>query len=84
MKVFYHHLQRGLPRAEALRRAKMRFIESGSNLRNPHYWAAFVLTGDGAAAVPTAIRWTTIAAVLAIAFIVVLLWAAARRRSFLR
>jgi len=32
MKIFYHHLQQGLPRDEALRRAKRRFLSSGSSL----------------------------------------------------
>lgn len=57
MRVFYHHLQRGHSRAEALRRAKLKFAESGAH---PHYWAAFVLTGDGLQPVPTAVRWRTV------------------------
>ena len=36
MTVFYHHLQLGEPRAEALRQAKLRFIRSGTALaRSP-------------------------------------------------
>ena len=57
MQVFYHHLQRGVTRDEALRRAKLRFLESGSTLAHPHYWAAFVLTGDGIRPVPRAVTW---------------------------
>jgi hypothetical protein len=57
MRVFYHHLQRGTSRAEALRRAKLRFLERGVH---PHYWAAFVLTGDGLQPVSTAVRWRTV------------------------
>jgi tetratricopeptide (TPR) repeat protein len=57
MRVFYHHLQRGTPRAEALQRAKLRYLESGADA---HYWAAFVLTGDGLRPVPTAMRWGTV------------------------
>lgn len=60
MKVFYHHLQRGASRAEALRLAKLRFARSGTAIRDPHYWAAFVLTGDGLHPIPTAIRWNSI------------------------
>ncbi len=30
MKVFYHHLQRGVTRDEALRRAKLAFLDSGT------------------------------------------------------
>jgi tetratricopeptide (TPR) repeat protein len=60
MQVFYHHLQRGAPRDEALRRAKLRFLESGTDLADPHFWAAFALTGDALRPLPRAISWTTI------------------------
>jgi len=60
MKIFYHHLQRGEPRDEALRLAKLRFLQSGSGLSDPHYWAAFVLTGDGVRPIPRATSWITI------------------------
>jgi len=58
MKVFYHHLQRGLTRDEALRRAKLAFLDSGTAAADPHFWAAFVLTGDGLRPVPRAMRWS--------------------------
>jgi CHAT domain len=60
MQVFYHHLQRGEPRDEALRRAKLRFLNDRSAVADPHYWAAFVLTGDGLNPVARAITWPTI------------------------
>lgn len=60
MQLFYHHLQRGVPRDEALRRAKLRFLEAGSGMADPHFWAAFILTGDGMRPVPRAISWTMI------------------------
>ena len=60
MPVFYHHLQRGASRAEALQRAKLRFLESGGPWSDPHYWAAFVLTGEGLQPVSTALRWRTL------------------------
>lgn len=77
MRVFYHHLQRGATRAEALRRAKLRFLESGQPLNDPHYWAAFVLTGEGLQPVSTALRWRTlVGAAIAIALIAAFaLWA---------
>lgn len=58
MAVFYHHLQRGLTRDEALRQAKLRFLQSGTALADPHYWSAFVLTGIGPLPVPRAVSWT--------------------------
>ena len=60
MRVFYHHLQRGSSRAEALRRAKLRFARSGAPLNHPHYWGAFVLTGEGLRPVSRAMRWGTV------------------------
>jgi CHAT domain-containing protein/tetratricopeptide (TPR) repeat protein len=88
MRVFYHHLQRGSSRAEALRRAKLRFIGSGGPLADPHYWAAFVLTGEGLQPVSTAMRWSSIIAigVAALVWIIAVAigvrrWRSRRRRS---
>jgi tetratricopeptide (TPR) repeat protein len=61
MTGFYHHLQRGVPRDEALRRAKLRLLGSGTALADPHYWAAFVLTGDALRPVPRPLAWSTVA-----------------------
>jgi CHAT domain-containing protein len=60
MRIFYHHLQSGVSRAEALRLAKLRFIRSGQPLNDPHYWAAFVLTGEGLRPVSTSLTWRTV------------------------
>jgi CHAT domain-containing protein len=60
MGLFYHHLQQGLARDEALRQTKLSFATSGTALADPHYWAAFVLTGDALRPVPRAVRWLTI------------------------
>ncbi|MBV8516202.1 MAG: CHAT domain-containing protein [Acidobacteria bacterium] len=79
MRVFYHHLQLGATRAEALRRAKLRFAHSNTALADPHYWAAFVLTGDGLRPVSTALRWRTLAiALLLVAAAAVAAWIARR------
>jgi len=84
MKVFYYHLQRGVSRAEALLLAKLRFIRSGSELSSPHYWAAFVLTGEGAEPIPRAMRWTSIAiatGLIAIAIVIGVATRALARRT---
>lgn len=47
MARFYRHLATGVSRAEALRAAKVEFLRGGARASNPHFWAAFVLTGDG-------------------------------------
>jgi CHAT domain-containing protein len=62
MALFYHALQQGVPRDEALRRAKLRFLQSGTSLSDPHYWAAFVVTGDALRPVARSIAWTTLGA----------------------
>ena len=82
MRVFYHHLQRGSSRAEALRRAKLRFLESGEPWNDPHYWAAFVLTGEGLRPVSTALRWSTILmAGTVIVFVALIAILASRQRG---
>ena len=65
MAVFYHHLQAGATRDEALRRAKLRFLQSGTSLADPHYWAAFVLTGEGTYRVSRAVPWAYVIAAAA-------------------
>jgi CHAT domain-containing protein len=45
MVVFYQHMNAGLSRTEALRRAKVAMIEAGRH-SHPFYWAPFVLIGE--------------------------------------
>ncbi len=48
MKAFYQNLNRGLPKAEALRKAKLALLSSEQqSWRHPYFWAAFVLVGEG-------------------------------------
>jgi CHAT domain-containing protein len=44
MKQFYQNLQDGMDKAKALQQAQIKVRE---NAHHPHYWAGFVLTGDG-------------------------------------
>ncbi len=60
MAQLYFELNRGKPKAEALRLAKLRFLHSGTELRHPRYWAAFILTGDGSSPIPQVISWSTL------------------------
>jgi CHAT domain-containing protein len=46
MDAFYAALQKGLPKAEALRQAQITLINSGSYSR-PLHWAPFILIGNG-------------------------------------
>ena len=48
MGDFYRNLNRGLPKAEAMRRAKLAMLRgSQASWRHPYYWAAFVVQGEG-------------------------------------
>ena len=58
MAQLYFELNRGKPKAEALRLAKLRFLGSGTALRHPRYWAAFILTGDGLSPIPRVLSWS--------------------------
>lgn len=44
MTLFYEHLSRGMGKADALRNAKIDFINDYSP--NPYYWSAFILSGN--------------------------------------
>jgi hypothetical protein len=67
MKQFYYHLlEKHQPKAEALRSAKLKFLQSGTALENPAHWAAFVLSGDGLDRLPLFVSWTEIAAATAL------------------
>lgn len=46
MLAFHQNLQRGVGKAEALRRAELKILHS-DKYAHPFYWAAFVFMGDG-------------------------------------
>jgi hypothetical protein len=60
MKQLYFELNRGVPKAEALRNAKLRLLRSSTALSEPRSWAAFVLSGDGARPIPRVIPWSSL------------------------
>jgi CHAT domain-containing protein len=48
MKGFYENLNRGLPKSEALRQAKLGLRHSrNATWHHPYFWAAFVIVGEG-------------------------------------
>jgi CHAT domain-containing protein len=47
MKNFYQNLQAGKGRHQALREAQLKLLTS-PNYTNPHYWAAFIPSGNWA------------------------------------
>ncbi|WP_273275197.1 CHAT domain-containing protein [Maribacter polysiphoniae] len=48
MKSFYGNLSNGLNKKEALRQAKLRYLNSNDDalLRHPYYWSGIVITGN--------------------------------------
>jgi CHAT domain-containing protein len=47
MTDFYGFLKKGMGKAEALRQAKLKYLETADeNTSAPYYWAAFTLVGD--------------------------------------
>jgi len=48
MQFFYEGLSKGKSKTEALREAKLRYLENTDDnlLKHPYYWAAFVVSGD--------------------------------------
>ena len=44
---YYHLLSKGLNKTEALRKAKIKYLESTPNsFTHPHFWAGFQVIGD--------------------------------------
>jgi CHAT domain-containing protein len=58
MKYFYEGLKKGLTKSEALRLAKVKFLELDADniTSSPYYWDSFYILGDDK---PLASRWST-------------------------
>jgi CHAT domain-containing protein len=82
MKQFYYFaIAKRLPKAQALRLAKLKFLSSNGTLQHPRHWAAFVLNGDGATPVPDFLSSTTLIVGLAVLVAACLLLVRLRSRS---
>ncbi len=47
MHDFYQNLEAGMPRYEALRQAKLNYLENAEDIaQHPFFWAPFILSGD--------------------------------------
>jgi len=79
MKQFYYALGQGKTKAQALRLAKLKFLQSGGPLAHPRHWAAFVLNGDGLHPITRAISWSVL--LVPLTGVLLLLFAVARRRA---
>jgi CHAT domain-containing protein/Flp pilus assembly protein TadD len=73
-QFYYFALRENKPKSDALRLAKLKFLNSKSRLNDPAVWAAFVLNGDGLSPIPTVLSWTEVASgVTALAALLMLL-----------
>jgi len=69
MEYFYEGLSQGESKTEALRNAKLRYLETTEDdlLKHPYYWAAFMVSGDTMPLTPnTNLWWILGVAILAI------------------
>jgi len=47
MEIFYRELKKGKRKSEALRQAKLEFLENANNITaDPYYWSSFYILGD--------------------------------------
>ncbi|HEX4427088.1 MAG TPA: CHAT domain-containing tetratricopeptide repeat protein [Terriglobales bacterium] len=81
-QFYYFALEKHQSKAEALRSAKLKFLRSGTMLRNPAHWAAFVLNGDGFDPLPRFISWAELVAssALIVLFLSLGIWLSLRFR----
>ena len=83
MNDFYGYLQEGYAKDEAMRQAKLNFLEQANNISaNPLYWGGFFIMGNSepikiASKVP---YWPYLAALLALIIVLVLVRRYAKRR----
>jgi len=84
MEHLYFELNRGEPKAEALRRAKLKFLRSSGALAHPRYWAAFVLNGDGLDPIPRVFSWSSVLLVAASTLVFAVATIGQRRRRHRR
>jgi CHAT domain-containing protein len=82
MKQFYYFaVAKRMPKAQALRLAKLKFLRSQGTLQHPRHWAAFVLNGEGSTTVPDFLSSTALVGGLAVLAAVCLLLVRLRFRS---
>lgn len=85
MQQVYHHLDRGFPRSEALRRAQLAFLRNDETA-SPRFWAPYVVLGNASLPVFEASRspfprpWFALGAGLVVATAVFVVFRLARGR----
>jgi CHAT domain-containing protein len=71
MTGFYAAASGGATKADALRRAKLRFLQSNTAWAHPFYWAGYLLSGEGHEPLPRVVPWPVVGAGAAALMLVV-------------
>lgn len=72
---FYKHLSQGQTKSEALRTAKLNYLQNNTDAEaSPHYWASLVLIGDAGTLLPQTDYWSYAIWIGLVLPIIILLW----------
>ncbi len=83
MKIFYQNLKKGLPKDEALRQAKLQYMQNSDNLTsNPFFWAGFVHVGNTTTLTETGFSYSWLIIAVALLFAFILAFFLRKRLSF--
>lgn len=77
VKQLHHYLQKGMPKDEALQKAKIDYLNSdriSDRFKTPAYWAHLVLIGDSQSLVETGFAWYWYGAVILFLLFVIFLF----------
>lgn len=76
MLAFYEELKNGQPKDEALRKAKLRFLEQaeGTDKSLPYYWATFITIGDNTPIPSESSPYIWLISLLVLGFIIFYFW----------
>ncbi len=74
VSYFYEYLQSGASKSEALRSAKLKYLNSvPREKRHPYYWAGFVVVGDDSPVIGnTSYRWVMYLALIAMIVLLII------------
>lgn len=81
MSYFYKYLSKGYAKPEALRSAKLDFLEhSDPNRAHPFYWGSFVMIGNPEPVFPSNNRWVLIAGAALLLLMVIIIFRRSRKQ----
>ncbi|MEW7280544.1 CHAT domain-containing tetratricopeptide repeat protein [Aquimarina sp. 2201CG1-2-11] len=82
MTSFYKHLKEGKTKSEALRLAKLDYIQNHSlSETSPYYWSSLVLIGDSGGIQSSSLSWLYWALIVVLLLLLVVIWFLKNRRN---